>query len=89
MLTVLRSAFQQNGALTAGGADGQFVTVTMYLYQLGWGSQNNLGRSAAVAWLLFLVILLISLVNYGLTQRIASEGGASRGRGRRRKKVAA
>ncbi len=76
---------QQNGALTAGGADGQFVTVTMYLYQLGWGSQNNLGRSAAVAWLLFLVILLISLVNYGLTQRIASDSGAPRGRSRRKK----
>ena len=80
---------QQNSATTAGGADGQFVTVTMYLYQLGWGSQNNLGRSAAVAWLLFLIILIISLVNYGLTQRIASEGGVSGRRGRRRKKVAA
>lgn len=69
---------QQNSATTAGGADGQFVTVTMYLYQLGWGSQNNLGRSAAVAWLLFLVILAISLVNYAFTQRIASDSGAAR-----------
>jgi cellobiose transport system permease protein len=69
---------QQNSATTAGGADGQFVTVTMYLYQLGWGSQNNLGRSAAVAWLLFLVILAISLVNYSITQRIASDSGAVR-----------
>lgn len=69
---------QQNSATTAGGADGQFITVTMYLYQLGWGSQNNLGRSAAVAWLLFLVILLISLVNFWFTQRIASDSGAKR-----------
>ncbi|OJV59775.1 MAG: ABC transporter permease [Cellulomonas sp. 73-145] len=69
---------QQNSATTAGGADGQFVTVTMYLYQLGWGSQNNLGRSAAVAWLLFLVILAISLVNYWFTNRIASDSGAVR-----------
>jgi cellobiose transport system permease protein len=69
---------QQNSATTAGGADGQFITVTMYLYQLGWGSQNNLGRSAAVAWLLFLVILLISLANFWFTQRIASDSGAKR-----------
>ncbi|MBU4335759.1 MAG: sugar ABC transporter permease [Actinobacteria bacterium] len=69
---------QQNSATTAGGADGQFLTVTMYLYQLGWGSQNNLGRSAAVAWLLFLVILLISLVNYWFTKKIASDSGAVR-----------
>ena len=69
---------QQNSATTAGGADGQFVTVTMYLYQLGWGSQNNLGRSAAVAGLLFLVILVISLVNYAFTKRIASDSGAVR-----------
>ena len=69
---------QQNSATTAGGAAGQFVTVTMYLYQLGWGSQNNLGRSAAVAWLLFLVILAISLVNYWFTNRIASDSGAVR-----------
>jgi cellobiose transport system permease protein len=76
---------QQNGATTAGGADGQFVTVTMYLYQLGWGSQNNLGRSAAVAWLLFIVILIISLINYFATQRIASDSGAPRGRNKRKK----
>jgi cellobiose transport system permease protein len=76
---------QQNGALTAGGADGQFLTVTMYLYHLGWGSQNNLGRSAAVAWLLFIVILLISLVNYFATQRIASDSGVPRERNKRKK----
>jgi cellobiose transport system permease protein len=76
---------QQQGALTAGGADGQFLTVTMYLYHLGWGSQNNLGRSAAVAWLLFLVILLISLVNFFITKRIASDSGVPRERNKRKK----
>jgi cellobiose transport system permease protein len=71
---------QQSAATTAGGADGQFLTVTMYLYQLGWGSQNNLGRSAAVAWLLFLVILVISLINFAVTRRIASEGNRVKSR---------
>jgi len=77
----------QNAATTAGGADGQFLTVTMYLYQLGWGNQNNLGRSAAVAWLLFLIILIISLVNYGITRRVASDSGVPRSAMKSRKKV--
>ena len=58
-----------------GGADRQWMTVTMYLYELGWGSQRNLGRAAAVAWILFLIIVVIAMVNYVLTARIADSGG--------------
>ena len=57
-----------------GGADRQWMTVTMYLYELGWGSQRDLGRAAAVAWLLFLIIVVIALVNYALTARISDSG---------------
>ena len=55
-----------------GGPDRQWMTVTMYLYELGWAGQRNLGRSAAVAWLLFLIIVLFAMVNYAITRRIAS-----------------
>ena len=68
--------FDQTGQ---GGADGQWLTVTMYIYNLGW-LQRNFGRAAAVAWLLFLLILLISLVNFLITRRIASEGRVPRSR---------
>lgn len=44
-----------------GGSDGQWVTLTMYLYKLGW-AQLNLGRAAAVAWLLFLFIVLVGIL---------------------------
>ncbi|HWM15546.1 MAG TPA: sugar ABC transporter permease [Microbacterium sp.] len=58
-----------------GGANGQWMTLTIYLYNLGWG-QLDFGRAAAVAWLLFVVIVLIGLVNFFITKRIASsEGG--------------
>ncbi|WP_130865512.1 carbohydrate ABC transporter permease [Acidipropionibacterium timonense] len=60
-----------------GGADRQWMTLTMYLYELGWGSQHNLGRSAAVAWLLFLVVVLIALLNFALTRRISSTGSTT------------
>src|SRR5690554_456076 len=57
-----------------GGANGQWMTLTIYLYNLGWG-QLNFGRAAAVAWLLFLVIVVIGLINYFITKRIASSEG--------------
>jgi cellobiose transport system permease protein len=61
--------FDQQGL---GGADRQWMTMTMYLYELGWGPQKSFGRAAAVSWLLFLFIIVIGLVNYLATRRIAS-----------------
>lgn len=58
--------------LGQGGADRQWQTLTMYLYELGWGPQRSFGRASAVAWLLFLIIILIGMVNYALTSRISS-----------------
>jgi len=57
-----------------GGADRQWMTVTMYLYELGWGAQKSFGRAAAVAWILFLIIIAIGLLNFALTRRISSSG---------------
>jgi cellobiose transport system permease protein len=68
-----------------GGPDREWMTVTMYLYELGWGSQRNLGRSAAVAWLLFLIIVVFASANYAITQRISS----TEGRPAKTRKVAA
>ncbi|MBX3093354.1 MAG: sugar ABC transporter permease [Cryobacterium sp.] len=58
-----------------GGANSQWMTLTIYLYNLGWG-QLNFGRAAAVAWLLFLIIVLIGLGNYLITRRISSNEAA-------------
>jgi cellobiose transport system permease protein len=57
-----------------GGADRQWQTLTMYIWELGWG-QRNFGRASAVAWLLFLIIVLIAMANFLITRRIASQGG--------------
>ncbi|WP_204519914.1 carbohydrate ABC transporter permease [Actinomyces procaprae] len=57
-----------------GGADNQWLTLTMYLYQLGWGPQKSFGRASAVAWILFLIILLFASLSFLLTRRIASSG---------------
>ncbi|WP_263119174.1 sugar ABC transporter permease [Cellulomonas sp. RIT-PI-Y] len=56
-----------------GGSSGQWLTLTLYLRDLGWRT-NNLGRAAAVAWLLFLVIIVFAILNFTLTRLIASSG---------------
>ncbi len=60
----------------AGGGDRQWMTMTMYLYELGWGPQISFGKASAVAWLLFLIIVVVGVVNFLITRRIASSGSA-------------
>ena len=55
-----------------GGADYQWLTITVYLYDLGW-NYLDFGRASAVAWLLFLLIIIIGLVNLAISRRISSE----------------
>lgn len=53
-----------------GGSTNQFQTVTLYLYQSAF-ENYNLGYASAIAWVLFVVIVLIALVNFFLTGRLA------------------
>ncbi|MBB5831213.1 carbohydrate ABC transporter permease [Brachybacterium aquaticum] len=61
-----------------GGASRQWMTMTMYLYELGWGPQVSFGRASAVAWLLFLIIIAIGILNFLITRRIATAGGPAK-----------
>ena len=65
--------FDQTGS---GGSDKQWLTLTMYLYELGWGPQQDFGKASAVAWILFLIIIVVGIVNFSITRRIASAGSA-------------
>jgi len=60
-----------------GGSDRQWMTVTMYLYELGWGAQKSFGRAAAVAWILFLIIIVIGMINFAITRRISTAGSTA------------
>ena len=57
-----------------GGSDRQFGTITMLVYNFGW-QLRDLGRASATAWMLFVLILLIALVNLVLIRRIGSLAG--------------
>ena len=77
--------FDQTGR---GGAAGQWLTITLYLYNIGWG-EFNFGRAAALAWILFIIILAIGLINLAITRRLVrDEGGRGVVQRRRRRKGA-
>ncbi|CAN5332329.1 sugar ABC transporter permease [soil metagenome] len=56
----------------AGGASQQWLTLTVYLHNVGWFQNGKFGRAAAIAWILFLVIVVIGLINLAITRRIAN-----------------
>jgi cellobiose transport system permease protein len=55
-----------------GGTLHQYQTVTMYLWEIMF-SRYRLGYAGAVAWVLFLLILLASIVNFLIVRRIQAE----------------
>lgn len=60
-----------------GGANAQWLTITLYLYDIGWG-QWNFGRASALAWILFILILLIGIINLFITRRTVRDDGSTR-----------
>ena len=54
-----------------GGSARQYQTVVMYLYEKSFGSsQFKFGYASAIGWCLFLLIALISFVNFVIVRRI-------------------
>jgi cellobiose transport system permease protein len=64
--------FQPVKSGATGGSARQYQTVSMYLYEKGFGQQFNFGYAAAIAWCLFLIIAVVAVVNYLLIRRIRS-----------------
>ncbi|RZQ60999.1 carbohydrate ABC transporter permease [Amycolatopsis suaedae] len=60
-----------------GGSTSQFQTVTLYLYQSGF-ENFELGYASAIAWVLFVIILVFAFVNFLITRRLAGTGGGPR-----------
>src|SRR5690606_34986157 len=76
--------FDPSTAGGIGGAHRQFQTTVLYLWEMAF-FRRDFGEAAAVAWLLFIIILGIGLINFWLTQRIATaENRAVKGRAARK-----
>ncbi len=67
---LLRTEIRDRGtrSLGEGGAAQQWLTITLFLYNIGW-REWNFGRAAALAWILFLIILPISLIQWRVLRR--------------------
>lgn len=77
--------FDVSNAGGIGGADRQFQTTVLFLWEMAF-FRRDFGQAAAVAWLLFLLILLFGLVNFFLSRAIATSGSTSRAARRAAKK---
>jgi cellobiose transport system permease protein len=52
-----------------GGADHQFQTLGLYMYDQGW-VVGNLGKASAIAWTMFLILLVIAAVYLLIARRM-------------------
>jgi cellobiose transport system permease protein len=65
--------FNTGGNAIAGGSLRQFQTVAMYVYENAFG-RFDYGYGAAAAWLLFLLIILASIVDFLVVRRMNAGG---------------
>ena len=75
-----------------GGPAQHWMTLTMYLHDMGWGNAQDFGRAAAVAWLLFLIVIALAALNYLIVRLISSDDPGTkkkRRKNRRSKEVSA
>jgi cellobiose transport system permease protein len=63
--------FDVNPGSATGGTDRQFQTVTLFMYEQAF-RLFRLGYGSAVAWALFVVIVVFSILSYLVTRRIRS-----------------
>jgi cellobiose transport system permease protein len=77
--------FDVSNAGGIGGSDRQFQTTVLFLWEMAF-FRRDFGRAAAVAWLLFLLILIFGVFNFMLSRSIASSGAGNRASRRAAKK---
>ncbi|MEU1052209.1 sugar ABC transporter permease [Streptomyces sp. NPDC005876] len=53
----------------SGGSQHQFQTLGLYLYEQGWVNQH-LGRASAIAWTMFLILIVIGVINSVISRRL-------------------
>ncbi|UED86188.1 carbohydrate ABC transporter permease [Streptomyces profundus] len=57
-----------------GGSQSQYQTLGLYLYETGWVNLH-LGRAAAIAWAMFLLLIIIGLLYWLLTRLVGKSNG--------------
>jgi cellobiose transport system permease protein len=57
-----------------GGPFRQYQTTVLYLWDMAF-NRGDFGKAAAIAWILFLIIVAFGLINFAVSNRIASAEG--------------
>ncbi|MGX1474916.1 UNVERIFIED_CONTAM: cellobiose transport system permease protein [Streptomyces canus] len=52
-----------------GGSEHQYQTLGLYMYDQGW-IIGNLGKASAIAWSMFLILLIVAAINLLVTRRL-------------------
>jgi len=52
-----------------GGSEHQYQTLGLYMYDQGW-IIGNLGKASAIAWSMFLILLIVAVINLAFTRRL-------------------
>jgi multiple sugar transport system permease protein len=71
MITAIISSFQvfeQMYVMTQGGPEDSTISIAMFLYQQGF-LFLRMGYASSVAWVLFFIILMVTLVNWNVRKR--------------------
>jgi cellobiose transport system permease protein len=63
--------FDVSNAGGIGGSERQFQTTVLYLWEMAF-FRRDFGEAAAIAWLLFLLIVIFGLLNFFISRRIAT-----------------
>lgn len=65
------------GGAPSGGSQNQYQTLGLYMYETGWFN-FHLGRAAAVAWTMFLLLIVIGLLYWAVSRWVSRSTGESR-----------
>jgi multiple sugar transport system permease protein len=65
--------FEQMWVMTRGGPEDATISIAMFLYIEGF-KFLNMGYASAVAWVLFLIIFALTVLNWRLRGRWVHEG---------------
>jgi multiple sugar transport system permease protein len=77
-IAVSAGAGVSGGAASSGNPGGETLVYNLNLYNVAWGNQNNMGEGCALAWLMFVVVLGVSIVLFRTSARWVFYAGAER-----------
>ncbi|MDT0443297.1 carbohydrate ABC transporter permease [Streptomyces johnsoniae] len=58
----------------SGGTQNQYQTLGLYMYEMGW-INRHLGRAAAIAWTMFLLLIIIGIIYWVITRWVGRSNG--------------